>query len=243
MKQAFLIFSISLFLHQSLFSQQERTTNSWKAFVSIGYGNTTSDNLSEYYTLLAERYRYNGLPLETQTEFGPTLLANAGIIFNILERIGAGISFGYLYSPAYTNYKDYAGTVKINGSISSYEILLKVHYIPGKIGDFSIVICPQFGASHASVLITQEVRFNDYQQSNYDWKMSKGGWGPCVQATIGTSVNLGEFFAGFEGGYRYTRIQVAEQTEESTTGTAEVTQVMDIGLNGFISLLSFGIKF
>ncbi len=37
-------------------------------------------------------------------------------------------------------------------------------------------------------------------------------------------------------------IQIAEQTEESTTGTEEVIKIMDIGLDGFISYLSFGVR-
>ncbi|HVO73280.1 MAG TPA: hypothetical protein VMT35_04600 [Ignavibacteriaceae bacterium] len=243
MKQTFFILTICLILFQSLFSQMRSVPDPWKAFVSIGYGNTSADYLSEYYNLIVDAYKYSGVPLKTQTEFGPTLLANTGIIFNIIERIGAGISFGYTYSPAYTNYMDYAGTVKINGSISSYEILFKALYIPGKIGEVSFILSPQIGASHQSVIISQEIRFKELQQFNYDWKMSTGGWGPCIQATAGASIDLGEFFASAEGGYRYTRIQVEEQTEESTIGNKKVIQVMDIGLNGFVSLLSFGIKF
>lgn len=243
MKQFLLILTVFLFLFQSVFSQLKRSPKPWRAFISIGYGSTTSDNLSEYYNILVDNYRISGVPIRTQEEFGPTLLANGGIILNILENIGAGISFEYLYSPAFSHYKDFAGTVKINGSIKCYNILLKVNYIPWKIGNLALVLSPQIGACHSSVIMTQEVRFNEFPESNYDWKMSKSGWGPCVQGTIGALINLEEFFVSLEGGFRYGRIQVAKQKEESTSETIEVIQVMDIALDGFITHLSFGIRF
>ncbi len=242
MKQTFLL-ALFILIFQSGYSQVKRVPAHPKAFVSIGYGITKSDNLSEYYDILVNNYRSLGVPVSTQREFGPTLMANAGVIFNLIENIGAGISFGYLYSPAYSNYKDYAGTLKINGSVRSFEILLNVYYTLLKVGEFPIVLSPQLGVSHSSVLITQEVRFNNFSENNYNWKMTKDGWGPCAQLTIGTSINLGEFIVALEGGYRYTQIHVTEQTEESTTGTEEVNKAMGIGLNGFISDLSFGIKF
>ena len=241
MKQIFLL-TLLVLMFQSGFSQDKISPTLWKAFVSIGYGSTRSDNLSGYYDALVDNYRSSALPVRTQREFGPTLLVNASIICNLLENIGAGISFGYLFSPAYSNYKDYAGTLKINGSINCYEILLKTYYIPGKVGNFSIIISPQIGVSHSSVIMTEEVRFSDFQQYNYDWKMSKSGWGPCAQATIGASINLGKFIIALEGGFRYSRIQVIEQTEESTSGTTKVLHVTDLGLNGFVSDLSFGIN-
>ncbi len=125
MKKSLIILAVSLFLIQSVFPQQERALKSWKTFVSIGYGSTESSSFSGYYKSLIDGYRFSGVPINTQREFGPTILANTGFIFNLLENIGAGISFGYLYSPGYSNYKDYAGIVKINGSIRNYEYFIE----------------------------------------------------------------------------------------------------------------------
>ncbi len=243
MKKSLIILAVSLFLIHPVFPQQKRALKSWKTFVSIGYGSTESSSFSKYYKSLIDSYRFSGVPINTQREFGPTLLANTGFIFNFLENIGAGISLGYFYSPAYSNYKDYAGIVKINGSISNYDILLNVYYIVQEIGKFPIVINPKIGFSHSSILVTQEVRFNNFQEYNYNRKLTNDGWGPCAQFTIGTSVNLGNYYVNLEAGYRWAWIIPKDQMEVSITGTDKAYEVTDIGLIGIISSLSFGIKF
>ena len=58
----------------------------------------------------------------------------------------------------------------------------------------------------------------------------------------GDLLGLNIIGAVLERGYRWTWIEAIEQMEESTKGTEKVNKIMDIGLNGFISLLSFGIK-
>jgi len=244
MTRNFLLLSAILFLLLPCrgVSQVKSPPTTYSLFVSGGYGNTTSANVSDYYNSIVDNYRAAGIPIQTQTSFGPTVIMNAAILFYLLEDIGAGVSFGYLYSPAFSNYQDYAGIMKIDGAVDAYEVSLKMRYTPVDFGKVSISLSPQIGVCHTQVQVTQEVKFNDFQDMNYNWKMTKKGWGPCLQGTVGGSMRLGEFTIALEAGYRYTGIQVDDQTEETNTGTKNVSQVMDIGLNGFYSLVTIGIN-
>jgi len=242
MRYYFLLLFLILVLVCPAASQEKSPSTMYSLFVSGGYGNTTSVNVSDYYNSIVDNYRATGIPIQTQTLFGPTVIMNAAILCSLLENIGAGVSFGYLYSPAFSNYQDYAGIVKINGAVSAYEVSLKMQYTPVDIGNVSISFSPQIGACHTQVQVTQEIKFNDYSDMNYNWKMTKEGWGPCLQGTIGGSMRLGEFTIALEGGYRYALIKIDDQTEETNTETKNVSQLMDIGLNGFYSLVTVGIN-
>jgi hypothetical protein len=240
LKKSYLLIII-ICLSQSIFSQPKKIQTSWHAFISVGYGNAISSNVSDYYNNLAEDIRFYGVPIETQTKFGRTLITNAEIFYAVLD-MRIGISLGYLYSPAYSNYSDAGGTLKLNGSIKTFDLGLKVRGIPTKIGSFSIIIDGQVGVCHTSVNVNEEVRFVDYSQSNYDWKMLKDGWGPSFQGMIGTSIDFNFLNIIVEGGYRYSLVKVNEQSEESAKGIQKVNKEMNIGPCGPVFLVSLGIK-
>jgi len=223
-------------------SQIKSPPTKYNLFVSVGYGNTASANIRDYYNSIVDNYRAAGIPIQIQAPFGPTVIMNTAIILNVLQEIGAGVSFAYLYSPAFSNYQDYAGTVKIDGSISAYEFSLKMRYSPLNFGNISIFISPHINICHTSVVITQDVRTNNYQYMDYNWKMTKEGWGPGLQMSAGPFIRLDRFIIEVEGGYRYTWIHVADQTEERAVGTNKVMQPMDISFNGFYSLFTVGME-
>ncbi len=242
MKKLLLILPIYLFLCQSVFSQGRKLTVFHKLFISFSYGNTAPNDINNLYNSITDSYRSSGIPIQTQKGFGGMLMANVGLQVSMLKDFNAGISLGYSYKPAYSKYKDYGGALNIDGSIKVFEILFLAQYIPFKIGIFPVIICPIVGFNHTSVQIVEELRLSDFSEFNYDKKISMNGWGPCLQVMIGTSISLGAFIVTLEGGYEQSWTQSTEQQEESTTGTENVNKVMDIGLNGFISSLSFGIK-
>ena len=241
MKKFLLFISIAVFLIQNAYPQPKKATGSFKLFISLGYGNTESSSLTSFYNSIIDNYRLAGVPVSTQRKFGPTLLANAGLLY-MYEKFGAGISLDYLYSPAFSNYKDYAGAVKIKGSVTSYEIMLFGQYSIGTIGIFPIYIKPQIGFCHAALLITNDINFNDYPQFNNNQKISISGYGPSFQITLGTNVDLKDYFIGFEVGYRFTRVPVSNSTIILDTQTGQTPDDLDIGEKGLISLISFGFK-
>ena len=243
MKKLLLILSISLFLCQSVFSQENESPVFYKLFLSCSYGNTAPNDINNLYNSITDNYKSLGIPIQTQKGFGGMLMANAGLQVSMLKDINAGISFGYSYKPAFSKYKDYAGSLNIDGSIKVFELLLLAEYIPSKIGIFPVIIGTQVGFCHTSAQIVEELRLSDFSEFNYDRKISMDGWGPCLQITIGTSISLGVFIVALEGGYEQSWNQSTEQLEESTTGTEKLAPKINIGLNGFIFDLSFGIQF
>lgn len=239
MKKMFLLF-IAIFLVQPLISQTKKTPILSSMFFSVGYGNASSNVVNEYYDAAVESFRYMGVPLQTQTQFGETALVNAGIMFSLLKSINAGFSIGYSYLPAYSNYKDYMGSLKVNGSMNIFDLMLRVQYNPVSIGNFRILLNGQIGVYHVSLTMNKEIRFINSHRDNYDWEMTKAGWGPGAQFTAGTSIDVKTFTIGIEGGFKYSEVQVIPQTETTSAGSEEINYAMDIGPSGYVFLLTFG---
>jgi hypothetical protein len=126
--------------------------------------------------------------------------------------------------------------------MSSFDISLRSQITIWKIGDLPIFLILQLGINHASSSITQELRFCDFPLSNYNSKWSASLWGPCAQITFGSTVRLGEFTVLFEGGYRQTSNVVSEEIIESSAGKDKMGGIWNIGLNGFVFLVSLEMK-
>jgi hypothetical protein len=221
------------FIGQTASSRQYMHPTLWKTFVSIGYANAASSDIGDHYAKIVNSYRFEGISIPTQTPFGRTIMVNAGFLFTRLEDIWFGLSIGYLHSPAYSSYKDYAGTLKINGSISSYELTLKVKATAMRIGNMPIDITVQPGFDRTYSFITQELRYYDLPQYNYNAKWSTGSWGPCLQGTVGTSLPVGKFFVSLEGGYRFGWDPAPRES-----GKYEESVTWNIGHSGYVLLLT-----
>ena len=204
MKQGSLCILLLLALLNTAESQQKRYPVLWRAFISIGYADATSGIVREYDDLIVNSYRSDGIPIPTQIPFGRTALINAGILFTQLKDIWFGFCVGYSYSPSYSNYKDYAGTLKINGSINSYELSLRIKASLDQIGDFPITVSVQPGIAHVASSITQELRISDLSVQHYDWNWSASTWGPFFQSTLGISIPVRNFIISLEGGYKFS---------------------------------------
>ncbi len=227
------------FCHEA-FSQVEQTEvpTRWKLFASVGYANTTSNNLNDYYNLIVDSYRLNGIPIPTQVPFGRTALVNAGFLVTRLESVWFGLCVGYAYSPAYSNYEDYAGTLKINGSISSYEVSLKIRANVATIGVFPVVISAQPGISYVTSSIEQHLRLSNVPELNYDLKWSSVAWGPFAQAMGGTSMMLGSFDMSLDVGYKFSW----NKTYALDFGNRKKYGPWNIGPSGILFLLSIDMQ-
>ncbi|MGE5810544.1 MAG: hypothetical protein ACM339_03525, partial [Ignavibacteria bacterium] len=171
-------------------------------------------------------------------EFGSTLIVNIGVLITRLENIWFGLSLGYLYSPAYSSYEDYSGTLKVNGFVSSYEIALKIKGTVFKIDNFQFDISSQPGLAYSSACITEELTYFGIPQADYDSKWSAYTWGPSFQLTICPAIRLGEFYLSLDGGYRFAWNEVTKGKIESSIGNYERNEVMDISQDGVIFLFS-----
>jgi hypothetical protein len=229
-------------LFQLAFSQKTLPPTLWRTFLSVGYANAAPSDVRNYYHSILDFYQSNGVPIFAQTDFGRSLLVNTGILFSKLENIRAGISIGYIYSPAYANYKDYAGTFKVNGSVSSYELSLKMQATLDKLWDFPIIVGIRPGLNYSTATVTETLRFFDFPQNNYDSKTYVYNWGPCFEVTFGTSVQIGPIIGSFESGYRITYVKIIKVPIKSNFG--EFTHIVEwnIGQTGFVFLFSVGIN-
>lgn len=50
------------------------------AFISAGFANESPQNVREFYDNILDNFRFNGIPIPTQVEFGRTLVVNGGFL-------------------------------------------------------------------------------------------------------------------------------------------------------------------
>jgi hypothetical protein len=211
-------------------------------YFSVGYGNTVSSDVSDYYQSIIDSYRSLGIPIQTQTKFGPTAIGNIGFDFSKLKEISFGVCLGYSYSPAFSNYQDYSGTMKINGSVNSFDALLNVRFIPIYIDTYPCIINARVGCVYSSLKITKEIRFNNFSESNINWDMTTNGFGPEMEATIGTSKEIGSIYIAIEGGYKVSLVKIEQYNEELNGVSNQNNKSMNIGPRGGFVQVSFGIN-
>lgn len=243
MKLILTIIVLPLLLPPAVFSRQKADTTYYYPFVSIGYAYAVPGDVRDYYGTLVEAYRTRGLPLPTQTAFGRTLVISGGILYNAFNETRVGVSLGYWYSPAYSMYEDYAGSLSVNGSINDFDICMLAEYVPGRIGNFPINLLFRIGLCHTSSEITQEVRFNDYPQNNLDWKLTNGCWGPSFQFAVGTSMALGNTVLSMEAGYKQTKNQVQNSAIEANGVKSRLNTIMNLDRSLFYLRFSIGTIF
>lgn len=195
-----------------------------------------------YYNGILEGYRSQGVPIATQIGFGRTAVVRTGFLYYPLEDIGAGISLGYSYSPAYSDYQDYGGSLKVDGSVSVFDISLIMQNTLAKIGDFPINLGFEVGDCHLSSSVVQEVRFNDFPGNNLDWKLSNGSWAPCLGVTLGSSTQFGKLIVSLGAGYRHTFNKLQDSTIETNGSSTDWPWNFNLGQSGFSLLLSFGTR-
>lgn len=236
MKRLLYLFLFLFLLQDIEFSQINKFPTLWKGFISFGYGNTTQGNFNQYYDLINDSYNSAGVPIFKQAEFGKTFVLNGGFLFTRLESIWFGLSLGYLYSPAFANYKDFTGTLKVKGFVSSYEIALKVKAELFKIKDYSIFISVQTGIAYATATIIEELEYLNYHQFNYNRNFSKYSWGPSLQSTLSSPVQFGDFTFFLEVGYRYAYNKATGENLDKEIKRNFAT--LDWGQRGIIFLIS-----
>ncbi len=228
--------------YRSAYSQEDTLFLVSTPFIAIGYAHESSQYVREFYDNILDNYRSYGIPIPTQVPFGRTISVNGGILFSWMTDAAIGLSIGYSYSPAYSNYKDYSGTLEVNGSTSVLDMCIKGQIIVTKISTFQMDLNVQGGVSRGTASITQALHYSDNPDFNYDGKWSTSAWGPFSQVTLGFPVQCGDYTVSFEGGYRYSSGQVTNQTIESGAGSITTDYHWDIGQSGFVFLVSCGLK-
>lgn len=183
------------------YAQTYVARNLWQPFISVGYGAETFGDMNSYYDGIVGFYRNQGIQVPTQTDLGRTVEARAGILYSRIKPIWIGLSLGYSYSPAFSYYNDYAGTLKINGSVRSFDISLVVQHTLTRIMDFPLVLDAIPGVTHVSYLVTQDIEYANYPQDNYHSTLSDNVWGPSLKLILGTRVPLGNWRLSAGVGY------------------------------------------
>lgn len=223
-------------------SQNEQYPKVWKPFISVGYSNVVPSTVRDYYNSIVDSYKSKGIPIPIQRTFGTTAVLNGGILVSQFEHLRIGCSAGYSYSPAFSNYKDFSGTLKINGAVNTYTVSLKLEATMTTVGEFPINLTLQPGLSYVSLYINRDLKYIDATNGNEQWKWSASSWGECFQATIGTSIPIGEFVIAIDGGYTGGLNMIGSEKIESNSGNKSLSGFGDIGYSGVIAQLTLEMK-
>ena len=223
-------------------TQPDKYPVRWNAFISVDYAGAVSGDIRNYYDGIVDLYRSEGIPIPTQTKFGTATGISAGVFLSRLKNIWAGISIGYSSSPAYSIYKDYSGTLKINGNITSAEILLNLKILLVKTNGFQadVKICP--GVSFTTLKISREINYSMYPDKNLYKSWRDNAWGPSCKAKFGISIPVSDFLISFEGGYMANLNNVPKDRVYKNTGMLTESG-WNIGMSGYIIDVSIGTEF
>ena len=235
------LFSL-LFVLETAHTQELNPVSLWFPFVSVGYGDIPPTAIADYYNTLVQYYRDQGIPIPTQTPFGNTIMANAGMLVRPSPGVSVGLSLGYLHSPAYSSYADNAGTLKVNGSLNTIEIMLVFEGPLVHLWDFPLLLRAEAGVLHASALIEEELKFEGQPVYDFNSTWKASGWGAPFRITMGTSIPLGRFAATAHFGYQFSTTAVTNGKTESTAGNTANYSLIDIGQSGIVLLLGFGMS-
>ena len=219
-------------LTNGAFSQHAEGDVHWWPFFSVAYWSADSD-LNDYYKEILGFYRDNGIPIPTQTDFGKTLCINGGILMSRKSTIKIGVSFGYRYTPAYSSYADYAGTLKVNGSINSYEIVLVLKATMAEWWGFPVILSFEPGIGNMYATITEDLKYPGASQFNYVSKWTASGLGFQVRMMLGTSLRTGLFDVGLNAGYQASLNEANNVREHSVP--------MSLNQSGVVFLVSVGL--
>ncbi len=231
---------LSLFLsHANAQTQTEEFPVMWDVSAFISYSDAISKDVRDYYRSIVTSYRALGVPLPTQVEFGRTVGIGASVNVSRVNSIWAGFAIGYSYSPAYSGYSDYSGTLRINGSITSLDLLLNLKIVFLRPGDFQVYAVISPGANYSVATITQALDFVSDPKKNVDRQWSESAWGPLMKTTLGTSVPMGQCTLSLSGGYFFSLTNVPKDKITKTTGF-NTESGWDIGVSGFTLAISIG---
>ena len=202
MKTLILFLLNAILLANNLFSQQQNKNRSliYNPFISVGYLSSSPNLVSDYYHLIISTYHSEGVPMQTQTDFGRTFNVNGGVYFSLLKKVEVGIALGYMYSPAYSNYLDVNGKLKVDGFIKSYKISLVGESAISKFGDFPLNILFEGGLSYSAASISRILVLNAGNENNFDIENGQLMLGDLFsRAAIGTSIQFWRFFISSTG--------------------------------------------
>ncbi len=215
----------------------------FKPFLSIGYTNTSTNIATEYYNVILNAYRSEGIPIPTQINFGKTTLLNGGIYLSRLSTIWIGISLGYAYTPAHSDYRDYAGTLKVSGKIEDYTISIAGEGTITKIFDIPVELFIQGGGSYSSAVIRQDLNLFNYPESNYNSKWLAKTWGFFFQPSFGTKIQLGRLFISPQIGYRVVSNNVPSEINRDIYIEYREDLSKSLGNSELVFIISSGVIF
>lgn len=243
MKPFFVCFFSLTWFFQISIAQVENKQSYTDLFFSIGSLNSDYSNIRNIYNDILEYYRYYGISIPKQTDFGKPLIVNAVIIFpSSIKSIQVGLGFDYCFSAAYSGYRDFSGSLQVNGSIKTYQIFLIIQFNILQTDFFSTFIRLKPGYVKSSVVITENLIYPEMPQMNYNSQTLISGSSMCWESSIGLTIPVDFFLFSFDIGYQYAGVRNSEMSILSKNPVNRNKNLIDgIIQSGFVYFFSIGL--
>ena len=241
MNKIFFTFIITLIISQYIYSQNNVKHDSTMILCSVGYGISSFGQVNDYYNNIITQYKEEGIPIKKQYGFSRTAYLNLQLLYSpVLPPMWFGVSIGYSFSPAYANYKDFAGILRVNGKITCLDLSITARMKMAEIKDFPIYFSIRPGISHYILDITNSAEFIKYPQSNFSDKAKLTLWAPFIGVTFGTTIHFSHFILELDIGYQTMVIGNHDITLQSSSGTITEIPLGNCYQYGLLTFISIG---
>lgn len=217
-----------------------RDSTKWSVSIAAGYVDAFPNDVRMIFDGTISKYRAAGIPIAAQTPFSNTVYGSFGFLISRRENLWTGLSVGYYYTPAFAKYKDYSGTLDINGKIHTVDLSLVLKAIVWQYQDIPLFFTVQPGISRGTSAVKEELRFYSMPQFDRRWEWNTVSWGYTMQMMVGSMTTMGGISISLDGGYRFVWNKSDEETTVSNEGKDHFYLPLSIGQKGMVMMITMG---
>ncbi len=244
MKRLSLVMILSALTFHNASSQTYIGRNFWQPFISVQYGSMNFGDVGTMYHHILQTYRDEGVPVQIQTDFGRTVELGGGALYSPIQSMWLGVSVTYSYSPAFSDYRDFAGTLRINGSVRSTQLVFMGGYTLARVAGCPIRAFVKPGYSSFSAVITENLQIPSSAGTIYSRSRSTSTGGPYLEMTVGAWIPVGPLQLSVELGYRGVFIGQSAyslETVPADPATPNSQVYWNVADSGFMLTTSIGL--
>jgi hypothetical protein len=204
--------------------EQTVGTTTFTVSTSLGFNTFALGDVRDFYSGLLEEFRANNIPIPTQREFPGNLIIGVDILYSIPSIADVGLGSRYTWTRAFSLYRDYSGTLDVNGKVAMLSLEGIIQRDITTEGIVDVYAGLRGGLVLGWSKFSQKSVFYDFPDQNSEILLSGNGKGYSVEGFMGIKRRVGNIAFGVSAGYRYARVSEMDadfslngQTQDSGT--------------------------
>lgn len=216
----------------------------YEPFISVSYMSVNPNLTQDFYAVIRNRYIKRGVNIPVNFDFDKSLSVTIGYYFSEIKNLSVGFGLGYSNCSVTSNYQDQYGKLKISGLNEAYKILLIANGAITRIFELPLILFLDASISYSVSSLNQSMRLNNYIDYNFDEKWNFYTWGPSLQASVGTKVEIKNFLIsprfGYQAGLIYVPADRIFDIHNAYSTDKNISR--NVGQSGIIFIVDFGMK-